>query len=160
MVRSPALRGQRTWGYAPGWLYAALLFWLLVTTSAGADSRTPLGVWLHPNKRIQVQIFPCGRDLCGKIVWFRWPNDAQGVPLVDFKNKKKSLRSRPLLGLTVLRDLHHSGENMWTGGRIYNPDDGLDYAAQMSIQDNGTLRVRAYVLFPALGETLIWTRVR
>jgi hypothetical protein len=30
----------------------------------------------------------------------------------------------------------------------------------MSIQADGTLRVRAYVLLPIFGETEIWTRVR
>jgi uncharacterized protein (DUF2147 family) len=30
----------------------------------------------------------------------------------------------------------------------------------MSIQDDGTLRVRAYILVPLLGKTFIWTRVR
>lgn len=34
------------------------------------QSSTPNGVWLHPNKRIQVEIAPCGATLCGKIVWF------------------------------------------------------------------------------------------
>jgi uncharacterized protein (DUF2147 family) len=33
-------------------------------------------------------------------------------------------------------------------------------AALMSIGDDGTLRVRAYVLLPILGKTFIWTRVR
>jgi uncharacterized protein (DUF2147 family) len=52
------------------------------------------------------------------------------------------------------------GENKWTDGRIYNPDDGVDYQAQMSIQDDSTLRVRAYASAPAFGKTLIWKRVR
>lgn len=160
MIRAMALRVQRTCCHASVCLRTALLFSLLTATSVGADSKTPVGVWLHANKRIQVQVFPCGDRLCGKIVWFRWPNDAQGLPLVDLKNKNPALRSRPLLGLTVLRDLRHTGENRWAGGRIYNPDDGMDYGAQMSIQDDGTLRVRAYVLFPAFGKTLVWTRVR
>ena len=30
----------------------------------------------------------------------------------------------------------------------------------MSIQNDGSLRVRAYVLIPVLGQTQIWTRVR
>jgi uncharacterized protein (DUF2147 family) len=29
----------------------------------------------------------------------------------------------------------------------------------MSIQADGTLRVRAYVLIPLLGKTFVWTRV-
>lgn len=138
----------------------ALLALLFVATSTGAQSQTPVGVWLHANKRIQVAIEPCGDRLCGRIVWFRWPNDAQGLPLADLKNRSSALRTRPLLGLTVLRGLRHTGTNTWAGGRIYNPDDGVDYRAQMSIGNNGTLRVRAYVVVPALGKTLTWTRIR
>lgn len=138
----------------------ALLAVLFVATSTEAQSQTPVGIWLHANERIRVAIAPCGDRLCGKIVWFRWPNDAHGVPLVDLKNRKPALRTRPLLGLTVLRGLRRTGANTWAGGRIYNPDDGVDYQALMSIQDNGTLLVRAYVVLPALGKTLIWTRIR
>ena len=55
-----------------------LLVALLSVTSVGAQDQTPAGVWLHPDKRIRVTIVPCGDQLCGRIVWFRWPNDAQG----------------------------------------------------------------------------------
>jgi uncharacterized protein (DUF2147 family) len=71
-----------------------LLIVLLATMSASAQSQTPVGVWLHANKRIRVQILPCGERLCGKIVWFRWPNDAQGLPLVDLKNWNAKLNGR------------------------------------------------------------------
>lgn len=81
---------------------AGFLLLALAATSAGAQSPTPIGVWLHVNKRIQVEIAPCGDRLCGKMIWFRWPNDAQGLPLVDLKNADPALRSRPLLGLTIL----------------------------------------------------------
>ncbi|MCT8970555.1 DUF2147 domain-containing protein [Microbaculum marinisediminis] len=137
----------------------AVLIALLCTTAAGAESQTPVGTWLHANRRIQVEIYPCGNVLCGRIVWFKWPNDAQGVPLVDLKNRNPALRSRPLLGLTVLRGLRRAGQNTWTDGRIYNPDDGVDYQAEMSMRDDNTLRLRAYVLLRTLGKTLIWTRV-
>jgi len=137
----------------------AVLIALLAAAPAAAQTKTPVGVWLHANKRIRVEIFPCGERLCGKIIWFRWPNDAQGQPLVDLKNTNPKLRSRPLLGLTVLRGLRRASENKWIDGKIYNPDDGVDYKAEMSIRGS-TLHVRAYVLVPALGQTLIWTRVR
>jgi uncharacterized protein (DUF2147 family) len=133
---------------------------LLVATSVVAQNQTPVGVWLHANERIQVEISSCGDELCGKIVWFRWPNDARGLPLVDLKNPNPALRSRPLLGLTLLHGLRRAGDRKWEDGKIYNPDDGEDYDVRMSIQDDGVLRVRAYVLHPVLGETQIWTRVR
>lgn len=138
----------------------ALLFALLAVTSGSAEGRTPIGVWLHANKRIQVAIASCGGRLCGKIVWFRWPNDAQGLPLVDLKNSDPALRTRPLLGLVVLRGLRRAGDGTWKDGRIYNPEDGVNYRAQMSIQEGGALRVLAYVLLPALGQTQVWTRIR
>ena len=128
-------------------------------TSGSKLSPTPVGVWLHANERIQVEIAPCSDRLCGRIIWFRWPNDAQGLPLVDVKNPDPALRTRPLLGLMVLRGLRRSGKNTWADGEIYNPDDGVDYRARMSIQDDGSLRMRAYVLFPLLGRTLVWKRV-
>jgi uncharacterized protein (DUF2147 family) len=145
-----------------------LLLALLAATPVGAQSPTPfdaqsptpVGVWLHANGRIQIEIAPCGDLLCGTIVWFKWPNDAQGLPLVDFKNEDPELRTRPLLGLAILYGLRRTGERTWEDGKIYNPDDGKDYNALMSIEDDGTLRVRAYVFFPFLGKTLIWTRMR
>jgi uncharacterized protein (DUF2147 family) len=139
---------------------ALLFLGLLSTAPTAAEGRTPVGVWLHANGRIWIEIAPCGDRLCGKLVWFKWPNDAQGLPLVDLKNANPALRSRPLLGLTILQGLRRTGEGTWEEGRIYNPDDGVDYRALVSIAGDGTLRVRAYVLVPLLGKSFIWTRVR
>jgi uncharacterized protein (DUF2147 family) len=133
---------------------------LLATISVDAQSPTPIGVWLHPNKRIEVEIAPCDDRLCGTIVWLKSPNDAQGRPLVDLRNPDPALRTRPLLGLTVLRGLRRADDGSWQDGKIYNPDDGGDYSALMSIEADGVLHVRAYVVDPNLGETQIWTRVR
>jgi uncharacterized protein (DUF2147 family) len=136
-----------------------LLVGVLAVTAASAQSPTPAGVWLHANKRIQIEITPCEDRLCATIVWFQWPNDDNGLPLVDLKNKDPALRARPLLGLKVLYGLRRTGENSWEDGYVYNPDDGVDYRAEMSIAKDGTLRIRAYVFIPWFGHTLIWTRV-
>lgn len=140
--------------------YLAILLALLGSASANGQSPTPVGVWLHPNQRIQVEIVSCGDRLCGRLIWFKWPNDAQGLPLVDLKNPDPALRGRPLLGLQILDGLRRSSERTWEDGRIYNPDDGTVYHASMSLQNDGSMRVRAFVLLPIFGETLIWTRVR
>ena len=79
--------------------------------------------------------------------------------MVDAKNPDPALRSRPLLGLTVLQDLRQTGEGIWEDGKIYNPDDGKEYQARMSIQEDGTLHVRAYVVLEVLGKTQVMTRV-
>ena len=133
---------------------------LLAATSVGAQNPTPVGVWLDDSERIQVKIAPCGDRLCGNLVWFMWPNDEQGLPLVDLKNSDPALRKRHLLGLTILQGLRLTDENTWEDGEIYDPNDGENYHARMSIEDDGTLRVRVYEHFTIFGETQIWTRIK
>jgi uncharacterized protein (DUF2147 family) len=137
-----------------------LCFASFAATSVDAQSATPVGVWLHPNGRIQMEISPCGDALCANLVWFKQPNDDQGVPWVDVNNPDPALRTRPLLGLTVLKGLRRTASDTWEDGKVYNPDDGGDYTALMSVQNDGTLHVRAYVVLPMLGKSLTWTRVR
>jgi len=139
--------------------YWALFALMLLALPATAQTTTPVGVWLHPDKRIEIEIAPCGDRFCAKIVWFKRPNGDDGLPLTDVKNKDLALRTRPLLGLNVLQNLRANGENNWADGEVYNPDDGANYRAQMSIDNAGNLRIRAFVVLPLLGHTLIWTPV-
>jgi uncharacterized protein (DUF2147 family) len=125
-----------------------------------AQSQTPMGVWLHDNQRIQIEILPCQDALCAKIVWLKFPNDTRGLPRVDSRNPQAALRERPLLNLTVLEGLRRTDDNSWEGGTIYNPDDGGEYRTRMSIGSDGSLLVRAYLLIPLFGRTFVWTRVR
>jgi uncharacterized protein (DUF2147 family) len=133
---------------------------MLATSPAAAQSPTPVGVWLHPNQRIEIEIARCDDALCARIIWLERPYDAQGLPRLDAKNGDPALRNRSLLGLEVLRGLRQASKNFWTDGKVYNPDDGKDYSALMSIMGDGSLRVRAYLVLPLLGHTLVWTRVR
>ena len=148
---------SRTRAVQSFWLMLTLV---LATSPSAAQVPTPAGVWLHANRRIQIEIAPCDDRLCAKIVWFKQPNDAQGQPLIDLKNSDPALRDRPLLGLKVLLGLRRTGENTWEDGKIYNPDDGKNYQALMSIANDGSLRIRAFLLLPLIGHTVVWTRVR
>ena len=156
----------------------SLLAALLVATSAGAQiqtpiqnqaqapnptpgqSPTPVRVRLHDNRRIEVEVAPCDDRLCGKIVWFKWPNDAQGLPLVYLNNPDPALRSRPLLGLSILYDLGRTGERTWEDGKIYNPDDGSGLPGPDVDRERWRIaRARPRAL-PASGQDYDWTRVR
>jgi uncharacterized protein (DUF2147 family) len=59
----------------------------------------------------------------------------------------------------VLRDLRPTDDGTWQDGKIYNPDDGKEYQARMSVEEDGTLHVRAYVVFEVVGKTQVMTRV-
>lgn len=139
------------------WVVISILF---SATPADAQSLTPVGVWIDQSKRTEVEITPCGDQLCGNIVWFKWPNDDDGLPLVDLRNTEPRLRTRPLLGLSILYGLHRTGARTWGEGEIYDPENGKNYEVRMTLQNDNTLRVRSYELFPLFGETHIWTRIR
>lgn len=135
----------------------------LMLASAHASVSTqepgPKGVWLSPNQRYAVAIVSCGQDLCGKIAWLKSPNDAQGQPRVDAANPDPALHTRPILGLTVLQGLHQVDDHTWEDGTLYNPDDGGQYGASLSVASDGTLHVRAYELAAIFGKTIVLTRV-
>lgn len=139
-------------------LIAALML-AFAPTVVGAQEPAPTGVWLYPNKNFEVAIVPCGTQLCGTIAWLKSPADAQGQPRFDTENPDPTLRTRPLLGLTVLQGLRQADDGTWQDGTIYNPEDGSHYSATLSVASDGTLHVHAYMVVAMLGKTIVLTRV-
>ena len=61
------------------------------------------------------------------------------------------------LGLKILSDFSPAGEGEWQG-EIYNRENGKTYSCKLSLEGTDQLAVRAYVLLPLFGKTLIWRR--
>ncbi len=125
---------------------------------AGIGSADPTGVWLTPAGNSHIEIQLCGEKLCGKLVWFTEPRNADGSPKVDEKNKNEALRTRPLLGLELMSGFTETGDGKWTKGRIYNPEDGQTYRSKLEMKDRNTLNVSGCVLVFCKAQT--WTRVK
>jgi uncharacterized protein (DUF2147 family) len=125
--------------------------------SAEADGI--LGVWLTEEGTSKIEIYKCGEaEYCGKISWLKEP-EANGKPRVDDKNPDESLRARPLQELVILRGFVYDEDNVWRGGKIYDPKSGNDYTAKITLVDANNLDLRGYVLIPLFGRTSKWTRV-
>lgn len=108
----------------------------------------PVGRWVTPGASAIVEIAPCGGapDLCGTIRWL-WDNvDDKGRPRGDDRNSDPSLRSRPLVGLSILSGLARTAGGGWEG-RIYNPEDGQTYRATVRRPTADTLTIEGCVLF-------------
>jgi uncharacterized protein (DUF2147 family) len=129
----------------------------VISPAARADQTPVFGQWLTESKRGVVDVFPCGDKVCGKLVWMIEPI-RRGAPALDDYNPKPELRERPLCGLLLLGDFHETEPKHWEDGWIYDPDSGKTYHANMTLEDNGMLRVRGYVGIPLLGESQHWTR--
>lgn len=116
-----------------------------------------LGEWLTAEGTSKIEIYKDGNEFLGRISWLKEP-ERDGKPRVDDKNPDAAQRSRPLMGLTILRGFTYDGDNEWTGGKIYDPKSGNDYSAKMELVDDHTLHLRGYVLVPLFGRTETWTR--
>jgi len=68
-------------------------------------------------------------------------------------------KDKPVVGMEILSGLKKDGENMYSGGRILDPDDGEIYRADIKLLDQGNkLDLRAYLGIPLIGRTQSWMR--
>lgn len=140
------------------------LFSLLLSLTAFAPKDQPdavVGTWLNGTKKGHVQIYKQGGTYFGKLVYLTEPNDPKtGKPKTDVKNADPSKHARPLLGLPLMYNFKYDGGNVWSDGKIYNPEDGKEYNCKMTLKDPNTLDVRGYVGISLLGKTQTWTRIK
>ena len=122
--------------------------------AAPALAASPLGGWKTPTGT--VELYNCGAQMCGKVTG--GPKISANPDLRDAKNKNEALRGRKLMGLVFLTGFS-GGPKEWTGGKIYNPDDGNTYQGTITLVDDHTLHLRGCVVFP-LCKTQTWTRLK
>ncbi len=126
---------------------------LLLSMLALPPDSPMLGNWITSDKSI-VQVHTCeGDHLCVRIATIA----RKDVPRVDAMNPDAALRTRPLCGLEIGTGFTPDGLAAAKGGKIYDPDSGKTYSAQM--QGSGdTLKLRGFVGVSLLGRTETWQR--
>ena len=102
-----------------------------------------LGKWLSADKEGKVLIYEQGGKYYGKLVWLKTPLGDDKLPMKDFENPDKSLKSRPLMNLVILKDFVYSN-NRWEKGIIYDPESGKTYKCAMWLEGANILKVRGY----------------
>lgn len=136
---------------------------LLVIVVAVARAQPPadaiLGVWESGNGKARIKIDKAGDTYMGRIVWLREPNDEAGKPKVDKNNPDEALRSKPLLGYSMLKGFSFKGDKKWEDGTIYDPESGSTYSCTITMTDENTLDVRGYIGVSLFGRTDVWKRV-
>lgn len=150
-------------------LFMAALFAAIVP-AASAQAQSVMGTWLTASGVAQVKIEPCANPasgaLCGFIVGLINPKGPDGVVVApdvatDYRNENPALRSRKVLGMPLIWGFKKTSDpNAFESGQIYNGENGKTYSANISLQPDGTLRLRGYVGSPMFGETQIWTRAK
>lgn len=77
-------------------------------------------------------------------------------PLCD--NCKGELFNKPVIGMTILKNLSKDGKE-WNGGTIMDPDNGKTYKCKIEVVENGArLKVRGFIGVSLLGRTQYWLK--
>ena len=148
----------RSIGRATG-IAAAGLALALSTQLAVAAGSSPVGVWKTIDDKTGqakslVQITESGGRLHGRVT--RIFNPSKPNPTCDKCEGDK--KGQPITGMEILWGLKQDGD-VWSGGRVLDPQNGKVYDAKLSLSDNGNkLNLRGFIGFSLLGRTQTWLR--
>ena len=126
-------------------LFAAVLLAAFSLQNAHAAET---GRWWTEEKRGVMEITTCAEGICGRLVGFVEPYDADGKP-------KLAKNGQPECGLQIMHA--HKGEDSgeWDG-IITDPRDLTDWKLRLSYRADGGLHLRGYVVLPLLGKSQDW----
>ena len=115
------------------------------------------GVWFNTEKSGKIKIIKKGESYLGSIIWLEEPTNANGSTKTNENSKDESKHADPIIGLQVLEGFSDNGDGTFSGGTIYDPENGKTYKCKMTLQGDN-LDVRGYIGIPAIGRTENWTR--
>jgi uncharacterized protein (DUF2147 family) len=139
-----------------------LLFFMisLMGLSTYAQKATAiLGTWYTEENKSLVEIYQENGKFYAKMISLKDPIDPlTGKAKLDKENPDPKLKSRPLIGIILLKDLRYESENYWGGGEIYDPESGNTYSCRLKMNGNNELDMRGYMGISLIGRSTTWKR--
>ena len=139
-----------------------LLFLPLLASLTNIGDAEPVyrldGVWESEEKNLQMEMFEDGEQFAGRMIYFRCSTDEIMRTSEDIENPNKNLRSRKLLGLTLVTRLNYQGNNVWDDGKIYDPNSGNTFEARIQLTGPNTAIVRGYWKYRWFGRSMVFHR--
>ena len=121
------------------------------------DSLSIEGRWLTHQSIVRVE--GCETGICGFVESLRLPEEIDQTTLLDVKNKDRLLRDRPIIGLNLFSrfDSITPGKTEYLKGRVYHPDHGRSYKANLRLLESGQLEIEGCVF--AFCQQEAWVRL-
>jgi uncharacterized protein (DUF2147 family) len=127
--------------------------------AAAVDAQqTVEGTWVNGDGDGWIQLSITGGELRGVIIGSPDDPDNLRPSRLDAKNPERSLRARPVRGLTILSGFRRGNDGRWTGGRVYDPNSGNTYRGTITVVDETTLKLRGFIGISLFGRTEYWRR--
>lgn len=122
-----------------------------VSSFAGtADAQTgqPTGVWRNPRNTVHVRIQPCGRDMCGTVVWAS----------ARAQQKARAAGTPNLIGAQLFRRLQRQDAGSWQG-RVFVPDLQRTVPGRLRVRGPNAVEASGCVAGGLICRSQTWTRV-
>lgn len=129
---------------------------LAAPAAFAANPDSVLGTWNTPTRHGVVEIDRCGASICGRLLTS--DHIRTNPELRDTANKDIAKRARKLKDLQILGGFTRDAEK-WSGGTIYNAEDGATYKATITPAGADSLKLKGCIVWP-LCKTQVWTRVK
>jgi len=128
---------------------AAAVFCAVSSFAGTADAQTqPTGVWRNPRNSVHIRIQPCGRDMCGTVVWAS-PSAQQ---------KARAAGTPNLIGAQLFRQLRREDSSSWAG-RVFVPDLQRTVPGRLRVRSRNAVEARGCVAGGLICRSQTWTRV-
>ncbi len=158
--RSDLIAGALVKRHGTGLILAAAMTAVPMIAGAATGHPDAVGRWVTPGGDIVAFRLCNGQyppaSICGKIVQL---NDATDPQRRDSRNPLAAKRLGPILGLEIVRGLAESSPGVWTGGALYNPDDGRTYRGAIRMQGHDSLELRGCAMV-VICQSQTWRRAR
>jgi len=140
-------------------LLLAALFLIGLSPRILAQDPQLLDSWWNEEQTSHIRIFKATNGkFYGKIEYLKDEPER-----LDVNNPEESQQIEPLLGLMILKGFtFNDAKEQWTGGTIYDPDNGKTYDCYMWFGENpDILFIKGYVLgMKFVGRETRWARVK
>ncbi|MDF2430870.1 MAG: hypothetical protein JWP44_501 [Mucilaginibacter sp.] len=143
-------------------VFVTILLFSAFASYAGTipPSERVCGKWESEEKNLIIQVYMKDNNYLAKVVWFKDTGNQPMSYWKDFRNPDPALRSRKILGLSILSGLIYKPEtNSWENGMVYDSKHGRTWNASAIIDKDGQLRVRGYWHFKFIGRTMTFKRI-
>jgi uncharacterized protein (DUF2147 family) len=118
---------------------------LALATAQPAQQAPIEGLWKNPIGSAIIAVAPCGKVLCGKVVW------------ASARGQREVAKTTPnVVGTTVLTGVKPRGKG-WAG-QLFIPDDNIHVSAKLQLLSATQLKLTGCALAGLICRSQIWTR--
>jgi uncharacterized protein (DUF2147 family) len=140
---------------------AICILMMIAISPAIISAQSITGLWQTVSEdgvaKSEVRIWKSGDEYMGRVaeIYRKDKRDARCTEC----DRDDPRYNEKVLGMTIIKGLEKTGENMWENGTILDPQNGNVYKCKMRINDDGDLVVRGFVGISLVGRSQTWKRV-